>query len=304
MVKKLHHIFLIICFTGILPLITCSQTVEVSLNKNAILIGEQVSFGLKVKLPPGGYKARFSIPDSIVHFEIIRKGEIKSVKGETALEQVITFTSFDSGNWYFPALPVLITDGARKSTLFSDSVLIKVGYSPADSSGVLRDIKPVMDVIIVDYTIWYIIGGGLLLLLLLYLLYRYLKKRKNKPVPLFKSDLTAYDEAIKSLLLLEQGNLLNVHKEKEYHTELADIFKRYYSRTMQKNLLNKTTGDILVELKENDTSKEHIGIIAEGLRYTDAVKFAKFIPLHAESKSALDLIRQGIQSLEKKSPLK
>src|SRR5207247_1067142 len=111
----------------------------------------------------------------------------------------------------------------------------------------------------------------------------YLKNRKKRPVPLFKSDLSAYEEAIKSLQELEQSNFLDKHREKQYHTELANIFKRYYSRNRQKNLLNKTTGDILIELKEDNVDQEQISGIAEGLRYTDAVKFARFIPLHTES---------------------
>ncbi len=302
--KKLYYIFLVICFIGLLPENCLAQTVEVSLNRNSILIGEQISFGLKVKLPSSGLKANFSIPDSITHFDIIRKEEVKAVKGESALEQVITFTSFDSGDWYFPSIPVLITDGARKATLYSDSVLIKVGYAPADSSGQLRDIKQVMDVHIPDYTIYYIIGAIVLLIIIGYLLYRYFKNRKKRPVPLFKSSLSSFEEAMTALNELEKGNFLDKHREKEYHTQLADIFKRYYSRNTQKNLLNKTTGDILIELKENHIEIEQIAGIAEGLRYTDAVKFAKFIPLHSESNAALYLIRQAIKLLENKSPLK
>jgi hypothetical protein len=302
--KVKHYIFLFLCSLCLFPFAATSQTVEVSMNRNEILIGQQISYGLKVKLPGTGLKANFSIPDSIPHFDIIRKGEIQAVKGESALEQVVVFTSFDSGQWYFPAFAVLITDGARKATLYSDSVLIKVGYSPADSSGLLRDIKPVMDVHIPDYTWYYIIGGLLLLLLLAYLIYRYLKKRKNKPVPIFKADLSPYNEAMQSLQALDQAGFLNAHKEKQYHTELAGIFKRYLSRHAQKDLLNKTTGDILLELKESKLDVGQISEIAEGLRYTDAVKFAKFIPIHAESNRALELVKRGIDNIEKSSPTK
>ena len=298
------HTFFIVCWLSLFAYVASAQTVEVSMNRNEILIGQQISYGLKVKLPGTGLKANFSIPDSIPHFDIIRKGEIAGVKGESALEQVIVFTSFDSGQWYFPSFPVLITDGARKATLFSDSILIKVGYSPADSSGQLRDIKAVMDVYIPDYTLYYILGAILLALLIAYLLYRYLKKRKNKPAPIFKSDLSAYNEAMQELQKLEQGSLLNSHREKEYHTQLADIFKRYVSRHTQKNLLNKTTGDILIELQQKDLGTGSISEIAEGLRYTDAVKFAKFIPLHSESNQALALIRKGIDNIEKNSSIK
>lgn len=304
MEKIKNHIFLLCCCLGLFAFHAASQTVEVSMNRNEILIGQQISYGLKVKLPGTGLKANFAIPDSLPHFDIIRKGEVVGVKGESAIEQVVVFTSFDSGQWYFPSFPVLITDGARKATLFSDSVLIRVGYAPADSSGQLRDIKAVMDVYIPDYTLYYILGAVLLALLIAYLLYRYLKNRKNKPAPIFKSDLSAYNEAMQSLQALEGGSLLNSHKEKEYHTELAGIFKRYLSRHTQKNLLNKTTGDILIELNQMDVDIATVSETAEGLRYTDAVKFAKFIPLHSESNQALALIRKSIESIEKTSQTK
>ncbi len=280
------------------------QSVEVSINRNGILIGEQISFGLKIKLPSLQYKANFSIPDSITHFDIIRKGEIKGVKGENALEQILVFTSFDSGSWYFPAIPVIVSNGTGRATLYSDSFLVKVGYSPADSTNQLRDIKKVMDVHIPDYTIYFILAGILLALLLGYLIYRYIKKRKNRPKPLFISDKSAYEEAMNSLQQLEQGNLLNPPGVKEFHTRLADTFKRYYSRTNQRDLLNKTTGDLLVGLKNDGSGAETISMIAKGLRYTDAVKFAKFLPLPGESMEALNAIREGIKHIENRSPLK
>jgi len=220
---------------------------------------------------------------------------------ESALEQVIVFTSFDSGQWYFPAIPVVVTDGNGRATLYSDSFLVKVGYSPADSSGQLRDIKEVMDVHIIDYTIYYIIAGILLFLLLAWLFYRWWKKREKRPAPILNSNLSAYQEAMQALDTLEKNNYLNTHNEKTYHTELAGIFKRYLSRHNQKHLLNKTTGDILIELKEMNTDTGDIGVVAEALRYTDAVKFAKFILLHSESAHALSLVRKSIESIEKKT---
>jgi hypothetical protein len=302
--KLTYHIFLFICTIGLWQGTARAQRVEVSLNRNAILIGQQISLGLKVQLPATGLKANFSIPDSIPHFDIIRKGEIKAVKGESALEQVITFTSFDSGKWYFPSFPVLITDGARRVTIFSDSVLITVGYSPADSSGQLRDIKPVMDVEIVDYTIWYIIGAVLLALIIAYLLYRYFKNRKKKPAPVFKSALSPYEEAMRALTSLEESKFLDKLQVKEYHSELADIFRRYYSRMLHKDLLNKTTGDLLILLKEQQVDADTISVIAGALRYVDAVKFAKFLPLPSESREAHAMIKKGIQNLDNRSPQK
>ncbi|MEO6583214.1 MAG: hypothetical protein ABIO05_02755, partial [Ferruginibacter sp.] len=224
-----RKIFLLLVGLSLCIHLLQAQRVIVSVNRNEILIGQQINYGLKITLPGTGLKANFTIPDSIQHFDIIRKGALTKVKNESALEQVIVFTSFDSGQWYFPAIPVLVTDGRGKATLYSDSFLVKVGYSPADSSGQLRDIKPVMDVHIPDYTLYYILAGLLLLALLAWLFYRWYKKRKNRPVPVLNSNLTPYNEAMQALDKLSNSNYLNTHNEKIYHTELADIFKRYLS---------------------------------------------------------------------------
>jgi uncharacterized membrane protein YraQ (UPF0718 family) len=178
-------------------------------------------------------------------------------------------------------------------------VLIRVGYSPADSTNELRDIKPVMEVFVVDRTWIYIAIGLVLLIIAGILLYRYFKKRAKKVPPVFSSALSAYEEALKALNQLKpQAETLDA---KVYHTSLSGIFKKYYSRKTNRNLMTSTTGELLVLLSSHSKSPEVVSGIAEALRSGDAAKFAKYQPSASENNQSLSQVKQAIEYLEKKS---
>ena len=75
-----------------------SQQVTVSLNRNNILIGEQINLAIKIPVSNSTNQVNFYIPDSIPHFDIISKGNPESVPGDpSTIQKIIVFTSFDSG---------------------------------------------------------------------------------------------------------------------------------------------------------------------------------------------------------------
>ena len=276
------------------------QALKTYIDKNRILIGEHIRYEVKLNLASSSYKVDFGIPDSIPHFDIIEQNKYDTVDehGVYTLRQTILFTSFDSGVWKLPAFPVTISYPNKAPVRgLTDSVLIQVGYSPADSTNELRDIKPVMDVFVVDRTWIYIAVGILLLIILAVLLYRYFKNRKKKAPPVFNSNLSAFDEAMKALNQLQQTANIDA---KTYHTTLSAIFKKYYSRKTNKNLMTNTTGDLLLLLKTH-TNSEIVSAAAEALRSGDAAKFAKYLPSVSENNQSLQQVKQSIEYLEKKS---
>jgi hypothetical protein len=277
------------------------QALKTYIDKNRILIGEHIRYEIKLNLASSSYKVNFGIPDSIPHFDIIEQNKYDTVDehGIYTLRQTILFTSFDSGIWKLPAFPVTISYPNKAAVkALSDSVLIQVGYSPADSTNELRDIKPVMEVFVVDRTWIYIAIGMLLLIILSILLYRYFKKRKKKIPPVFNSNLSAYAEAMKALNQLQQsGN----SDPKVFHTSLGEVFKKYYSRKTNQNLMTSTTGDILVLLASHSNAPEIVSGTAEALRSGDAAKFAKYQPSASENNQSLLQVKQAIEHLEKKS---
>ena len=281
-----------------------SQAVQTGINTNNILIGEQIKYQIKINLSNSSYQIDIAIPDSIPHFEIIDQKKYDTVdqNGVYTLRQDILFTSFDSGVWRFPSFPISISFPNKATQKFSsDSFLVQVGYSPADSTDQLRDIKPVMDVFVIDRRWMFIVAGILIALILAYLIYRYFKGRKKKTPPLFNANISAYDEAVIELSKLQQQVAADPGSIKLFYVTLSDIFKKYYSRKININLMTETTGDLLVRLQSHATSQEVLSNTAQALRSGDAVKFAKYIPPVSENTQAVSLIKNVIDQLEKKS---
>lgn len=291
------------CFfvTALVAGITASygQAVKTYINRNRILIGEQVRLEIKVNLAASNYRVDFGIPDSIPHFDIIDKGKYDTTDGGVyTMRQTLLFTSFDSGVWKFPSFPVTISaPGQAPKSFLSDSVLIQVSYSTKDTSQTPKDIKPLMEVFVVDETWIYYAIGAVALLIIVFLLYRYFKNREKKAPPVFNTKLTAYEEAIKALNELQQSP----GEPKVYYSGLSDIFKRYYSRKTNMNLMPDTTSDLLIRLKAHSRSADIVSTAAEVLRFGDAVKFAKFQPTENENVQAAGYMKQVIDHLEKKS---
>lgn len=280
-----------------------AQAVKTSINTNNILIGEQIRYEIIIQLASSDYRVDIGIPDSIPHFDIIdqQQYDTTDASGAYSLRQRIQFTSFDSGVWRFPSFPISISAANKASLqLQSDSFLVQVGYSPADSTGQLRDIKPVMEVFVVDRTWIYIGIAAIITLLLGIVLYRYLKKRLTKPAPIFKSSLSAYAEAIQSLNALAAPHPADAAAVKTFYSSITQIFKKYYSRKNNQYWLSKTTGDVLLQLQTQVSSPDLVAQTAQLLRSADAVKFAKYLPDASTNEQALTSAKTLVSLLDKK----
>lgn len=281
-----------------------AQAVVTKIDRNDILIGERIQYEVKVNLANASYKVDFAVPDSIPHLEIMKQEKYDTIdaQGLYSLKLKIVFTSFDSGIWKIPSFPVRISFPNKTPQKFSsDSLLVRVGYSPADSSGQLRDIKPVMEVFVIDRQWVFILAGIILAIILAIVLYRYFKRRKVKPVPVFDTKLTAYEEAMTSLKDLQQNSPADAASLKKYYSSLSDILKKYLSRKQNKNLMSETTGDLLLVLNTQVNSQEILANTASALRMADAVKFAKYNAGDAENNNSVQQVMTTIQHLEKKS---
>lgn len=303
---KITYHFIFLLLLSFVTIKSQAQSVEVKADKSSILIGERLQYDLTCKLPSPGYAINFKFPDSVSRFEVIENNNFDTTRNsnEFLVHKKIIFTSFDSGAWFIPSFEVLIERPNFSRTFHTDSILVDVGYSPADSSGQLRDIKPLIEVTITDYTLYYIAGAVLLAIIIGILLYRYFKNRKQNTGSIFNASLSPFDEAMNALKLLQDSDLSDPVQVKEYHSSLAVVFKRYFSRKLGENMMNRTTGELLVKSKGFDDARI-VSALAESLRLTDAVKFAKYIPGEQASGESLLQVKEAIESIEKiHSPIK
>lgn len=284
-----------------------SPVVSSAIDKKVILIGEQMvltvrgSFPIDSPLPAMNLR----IPDSIPHFEVIEKTAMDTVTfrdNSRTLEQKLIFTSFDSGQWVLPSFQVLIGQtGGAQQVINTDSMAIDVGYSPADSTNQLRDIKPIKEVSLSDPTAWYIAGGILLLLLIGLFAWYYYKKKRSGITAGEKNGLTPLQEAMNELAELDRYNLSVPVEIKAFHTRLSRLFKRYLGRKQSRPVDQYTTSELLINLDRNHLTPEGIASLADALRCADAVKFAKYLPAPDLSMQCREQVKQTINRIEQLS---
>jgi len=175
-------------------------TLKTSVDKRQILIGEQLKYNVEASFPVNVYRIGwFNVPDSFSHFEVVTRGKIDTIEknGLLIYRQTLILTSFDSGVYTIPALPVNLEPVVSDSTisLFTDSIPVNVSFSPLDSTKTFHDIKTIIEVKD-EIPLWmWISGTALLILLIVAIIYliKYLRSRK-KSESIFKSKLSPFDE--------------------------------------------------------------------------------------------------------------
>jgi hypothetical protein len=264
-------------------------TIKATVDKNRIMIGEHFTLRLEADIPETE-AIRFFNFDTLPHFEFLDRQKIDTSNTSTGtlLVQQIRMTSFDSGQWVIPRF-------ALDENLATDSIPIDVVFSsPFDPNQEYHDIKDVIDVEVEEKEEWwwYAAGGALLLLvLIIWLLLR------KKPVPVKEAEppVHPYEEAMKELENLEK----NKPAAKAYYSELVDIFRVYVARKKGISSLQKTTDDLVVQLRGLDIQKDNFDRLAQSLRLSDYVKFAKYEPSPEDDSIAMRSIRQSITEIEK-----
>jgi hypothetical protein len=275
-----------------------SVMVRASANKDKIIIGEPIEVKLDVMVPAGAAVKWFPL-DSIAHFEYIDKGKIDTVAtgSTTKYLQTLTVTSFDSGRWHIAALPLEI---GNKNYL-TDSLPVSVDYSNFDASKDYHDIKDILEVESVEFGYINWILGAVALLSLLVIIYFLRKKVTVAPVVVNKpvSKLNPLQEALEALKNLNRNNLEEQAAVKVFHTQMNDILRRFMYRKTNIATMEKTSGELMIQLKGLELNPDAFTQLAQAMRMSDAVKFAKFQPTAAENEESFAIIKQSVEALDK-----
>ena len=263
-------------------------TIKASADKNKILIGEPLLLTIQAEIPEEAV-IKFIAIDSIEHFEFLEKPTIdtSSTNSGTSIKGVYKITSFDSGHWLIPSF--IISDAVR-----TDTIPVDVVFSDFNPNQEYHDIKDIIEVTPSEKKIqwWWYAGGGAILLVLL-LLYLF-KKKKPGTVSSPEVTINPYEEAMKELEKLKKEKI----DSKQYHSQLTDIFRLYIFRKKGILSLQKTTDDLVVQLKGLNLDKNQFDKLSQSLRLSDFVKFAKYIPTSEDDRAAFEDIRKSIIILE------
>lgn len=300
--NKKSGLLLLLCLGSFLWMHAQPKLVT-AVDKKNILIGEQFILKVNASIPPEDYFIKWmALPDTLQHFEIIKKSKIDSVftnQKLTSISQEFTFTSFDSGTWVLPSFYVFLNPLKDDTSfnMFTDSVTINVSYQ-TDSSTALRPIKPIIAVKI-PFPIWYWIFGGLIFIGVIAVVYWWFFHNKNKHAGSSNNNSkTALEEAMAALEKLRQQDVSTAISVKHFYSKLPEILKKYVSVTSSKDCFSKTSSDLLITINEIGIEREDLSKLAAVLRYSDAVKFAKYIPDLSENENCILGMQQTISKIE------
>jgi hypothetical protein len=297
--KKIAHIpvwVFIFLFTTQNGFSQNAVSVKAGINRNKILIGEPIRLTLESKVPANADVVWFPT-DSISHFEFVQKGKIDSVINgdQKSFRQDIIVTSFDSGTQIIPRLSLSVNGVAY----LTDSARVEVGFSRFDPQKDYHDIKDIVDVENPDakYFAWAVAAFTILSVAMVayFVQRRRITKEVEKQIAISK--LTPYEEAIKSLEELKKQQLAENGQVKLYYTRLNDILRQFVLRKLNIASMVKTNEELILQLKQLDISNEQFTQLAQSLRMSDFVKFAKYLPGENDNEKNFSIIQSSVELL-------
>lgn len=261
--------------------------IQTSVDKAEIYVGDLIKYKITIiydsiyqLVPPplGANLGIFDVKDYQTDITSrMDDGRLKS-------ENYFILSTFTTGDYVIPPFPVIfnLPDNTRKA-LLSEQVPIRVLSllsSDADSLDI-KALKPQLshtaEVFQKEkkYLYFWIAGILSLIGLIIFLIWRnYFKKKDTEFIDLRP----AWEIALEKLALLKQKNYLNEEQFKEYYIELSEIIRSFYEKLYDINVLDMTSEEFLLALKEINLPDGIHERTKKFLNQADLVKFAKYIP--------------------------
>ncbi len=106
----------------------------------------------------------------------------------------------------------------------------------------------------------------------------------------------SYKVALEQLSVLDQQQLWQQGKVKEFHIALTDILREYLHNYYGIEAQEMVSREILNAIKTTEYPENAIDMIEKVLRIADLVKFAKGLPSNEENQWSFEAVKQYIDS--------
>ncbi len=281
-----------------------------TLEKNSILIGDQVKLELNVTVPAGSKVQWPMLLDTIAqNVEILRKSDIDTLSSNKeifTLKQVLTITSFDSGTYVIRPVIFKYNRGGDTLSFFTETLPLRLDVQPPQTDMAL-DIKPIKPPLRAPVTFrellpW--IGLLLLVAVIAGLLYYFLKKKKKQPAAVttrLSTTVPPYEAAMEALESLRAKKLWQSGRVKDYYSELTEIVREYIELRYPVRAMEMTTAEIYAALRQTEVTASSREKLNQVLVLADLVKFAKEQPLPLENEQSFT---QSVEFVRETRPKK
>ena len=304
---------LIICALGFGT--SLAQNVYLTLDKDSILIGEQVEGEIKVVYRIDQDSSHVTWPEIgetlTEGVDILTRGKIDTIanaddSNPLIFHQImkINVSSFDSGFFAIDPLKFVVNG----DSIESNAALLSVYYPAIDMQADIKDIKGIKNIEFgfVDWLkanwLWVIIGLFVLIVgiwAVVTLNRKNPQSEKEQEAP--RVVIPEHIVALKRLKELKEKQLWQAGKVKAYYSELTNIFRHYLEGRYNIPALEVTSHEIMIGLKRKSIQQDTVEQIGELLVLADLVKFAKEKPLPNDHERAFCAITDFINSSKRES---
>jgi len=292
--QHIHYLLFLILCMGCLPAMAQDARVSAKIDAKQITVGDQARLFIELTHKPATGRVQWAeFPDSLPALEIVEKGRIDTIKrGDFVIyKQRLLVTGFDSGMYYVPSFvfPIIPNQGTAY-TVQTDSFPLLVQTVAVDTSKPFIGIKGIRQVqsTWLDY-IWYIVGAVVFIILAIFIFFYFIKNKKvaAPPPPPPAPVETLQEQAIRMLRTLDDRQLWQQNRVKEYYTELTDIIRGYIEARYNKPAMELTSEQLLASARRHHEMQPHNTLLANILYAADMAKFAKAQPLPQEHVQAM-----------------
>lgn len=306
MTLRKHTLFLTgALLTALLGPVQAQDDISIvsQVDKAKILIGDVVRYTLRVT---HGEKITVEMPSqgaNLGQFELrsYQVIEPKKEKGKITTGTDYLISTFDTGEYEIPPLTVRyrMPGDTTQHLLKSEPIKILVQSLNPSEAGDIRDIKPPMTPPR-DIRSLVLIGLGVVALIAAALAgwWYVQRKRQGKSILPVRQEppRPAHEIALEELNALFAGDWLATGRVKDYHSELADILRRYCNGRYYIDALEMTSRELLSAMRKHDIQDDLVQQMQDILLLCDMAKFAKYVPSAAEtervSRSAVEFVER------------
>jgi LPXTG-motif cell wall-anchored protein len=265
-----------------------APSVQTQVDPSTATLGDLISLTIRVTHPQALQIDPPLIGKNIGTFEVYASTRLPGqVLGDKAVDQFqAALQNFTTGPQTLPGLVVPYHDpmGETHSLKTPECVvtIAEVPPGPKDKGGI-RGIKGVIGP--TAWSPWWWVLLGALLLAVGIFIWRKRKQALQGPPP--PPPVPADTLALEKLEKLAATDWLTTGRIKEYYSAISDIVREYIEGVFRVSALERTTSEIMRDLRKNaEMSTEHQAQLRELLDTCDLVKFAKFRPEAAEASEA------------------
>jgi hypothetical protein len=280
-----------------------AQRLSASLDTSAIRIGGVAAYTLAMRLPSGVSAAEVAWPaitDTLTsHLEVIDHAVQQEPDSAGTVWIRCSITSWDTGTWVIPPSRVTV----KGVTVESAALVLQVIPTPVDMRSAPRPLK---DIPAMPFSLlaWLLLHRAALLIgavivLSTAALVRYVRRRAQRPRPEQVMEAPAippHVRCMKELDALEEQRLWQQGEHKAYQSRITDILRSYIEARYLVSALERTTDELMAELRVSALPVDERIRLENMLRAADLVKFAKVVPTALEHEQLLVSARQFVQA--------